>query len=210
MDIPLTPQQQQELDKRTGELPRVVDPRTNAVYVLIPESDYRTSREGLDDESQQRAIRAVGLRNAAGRLDEAICQNPARSASLWGRIFNSRPARLSATRLEFLDTKVVWYDWERLRLAYNAILIGVVLAATHFVGVGEYPLWGLYVIGDAFVANICFCAGPVAEGYLCWFGLDRHRARWMVFLVGIFFAVWFAILEVQRLAVLPPAGGFFS
>ena len=71
MSIQLTPQQQQELDTRAGELPRVVDTRTNAVYVLVPESDYETVREILEDERRQRAIRAVGLRNAVGRMDEA-------------------------------------------------------------------------------------------------------------------------------------------
>jgi hypothetical protein len=71
MPIELTEQQQRALDV-LGEAPaQVVDPRTSAVYVLIPASDYETFRELLDDERQQRAIRAVALRNAARRVDES-------------------------------------------------------------------------------------------------------------------------------------------
>src|SRR5437588_4687816 len=70
MSIQLTSQQQQALDAQEGELPRVVDPRTNAAYVLVPEADYEAVRAILDDERRQRAIRAVALRNAAGRLEE--------------------------------------------------------------------------------------------------------------------------------------------
>jgi hypothetical protein len=71
MPIELTEQQQRALDT-LGEAPaQVVDPRTSAVYVLIPASDYETFRELLEDERQQRAVRAVALRNAARRVDES-------------------------------------------------------------------------------------------------------------------------------------------
>jgi hypothetical protein len=71
MPIELTEQQQRALDT-LGEAPaQVVDPRTNAVYVLIPASEYGTFREVLEDEQEQRAIRAVALRNSARRMDES-------------------------------------------------------------------------------------------------------------------------------------------
>ncbi|HEV3256652.1 MAG TPA: hypothetical protein VG013_07235 [Gemmataceae bacterium] len=70
MSIQLTLQQQQALDTQGGELPRLIDPRTNAAYVLVAEADYEAVREILDDERRQRAIRAVALRNAADRLEE--------------------------------------------------------------------------------------------------------------------------------------------
>jgi hypothetical protein len=70
MTIPLTTQQQMALDARGNEPPRVIDPRTNAAYILDPEGDYEVVRETIDDERRQQAIRAVALRNAAGRLDE--------------------------------------------------------------------------------------------------------------------------------------------
>ena len=71
MNIPLTPQQQQALDAQAvGPLPRLIDPRNNSTYVLVPEADYETVREILEDERRQRAIRELALRNAVGRMDD--------------------------------------------------------------------------------------------------------------------------------------------
>ena len=70
MNIELTPQQQQALDTQEEESPRVIDPRTNTVYVLVPEVDYETIRELLEEERRQQAIHKIALRNAAGRMDE--------------------------------------------------------------------------------------------------------------------------------------------
>jgi hypothetical protein len=71
MSVELTAQQLQDLDNAAGGTPRVIDPRSNTAYVLVTEADYETVREVLDDERQQRAIRATALRNAAGRLQES-------------------------------------------------------------------------------------------------------------------------------------------
>jgi hypothetical protein len=71
MSIQLTPQQQQALDFKGGELPRIIDPRTDAAYILVPETDYEIVREFLKEERRQRAIHAVALRNVVGRMDEA-------------------------------------------------------------------------------------------------------------------------------------------
>jgi PHD/YefM family antitoxin component YafN of YafNO toxin-antitoxin module len=70
MTIELTPQQQQVLDGAQGEPVRVIDPRTQAAFVLIPAAEYEDVREALEDERLQRAVRSVALRNALGRLDE--------------------------------------------------------------------------------------------------------------------------------------------
>ena len=70
MSIQLTPQQQQALDTQEGGLPRVIDPRTNTTYILVPEVDYEAIRELLEDERRQQAIHAVALRNAAGRMND--------------------------------------------------------------------------------------------------------------------------------------------
>ena len=70
MDIQLTPQQQQALDTQAERPPRVIDPRTNATYILVPETDYETMCKLLDEERRQRAIHAVALRNAIGRMNE--------------------------------------------------------------------------------------------------------------------------------------------
>jgi hypothetical protein len=70
MPIELTEQQQQALETLGEAPPRVVNPRTSTAYVLVPEDDYKAVREALEDERRQRAIRAVGRRNAIGRMDE--------------------------------------------------------------------------------------------------------------------------------------------
>jgi hypothetical protein len=69
MSIELTEPQQRAMDAESG-LPRVVDPRTNAQYLLIPAEDFEVIREALKDDRRQRAVRQVGLRNAAGRMEE--------------------------------------------------------------------------------------------------------------------------------------------
>jgi len=71
MSIELTPQQLQVLDSEAGGVPRVVDPRNNIAYVLVTEAEYETVRQVLDDERDQRIIRAIALRNAAGRIEES-------------------------------------------------------------------------------------------------------------------------------------------
>jgi len=69
MTIELTPEQQEALDQGRGPK-RVVNPRTHAAYVLVPEDEYATMRELLEDERREQAIHAMALRNAADRLDE--------------------------------------------------------------------------------------------------------------------------------------------
>ncbi len=70
MDIQLTPQQQQALDTQEERPPRVIDPRTNTAYILVPEVDYEAVRELLEEERRQQAIHATALRNAVGRMNE--------------------------------------------------------------------------------------------------------------------------------------------
>jgi hypothetical protein len=70
MSIQLTPQQQQALDSQKNSPPRVVDPRTNTTYILVPEGEYDSIRELLEDERRQQAIHALALRNAAGRIND--------------------------------------------------------------------------------------------------------------------------------------------
>jgi hypothetical protein len=67
--IQLTEEQKRAVDSAGATPTQVVDPRTSATYVLIPMDDYDTVRKILRDERQQKAIRAVALRNAAGRIE---------------------------------------------------------------------------------------------------------------------------------------------
>lgn len=69
MSIELTEKQQKALNVQTENPPRVIDPRSNAAYYLVPVPDYEAVRELLEEE-QQHAMRAIALRNAAGRTRE--------------------------------------------------------------------------------------------------------------------------------------------
>lgn len=68
MAIRLTEEQQETLDSIEAHPLQVVDPRTNAEYVLIPAREYEAVREIVEDERQQRGIRAVAFRTVARRL----------------------------------------------------------------------------------------------------------------------------------------------
>jgi hypothetical protein len=71
MSIELTPEQQQALDNQGRSPQRVIDPRTDTAYILVPEVEYEAMRELLEDERREQVMHAVALRNAASRLDEA-------------------------------------------------------------------------------------------------------------------------------------------
>ena len=70
MSIYLTPQQLQVLDGEADGPHRVVDRRRNIAYILVTEAEYAAMRAVLDDEREQRTIRSIALRNAAGRAEE--------------------------------------------------------------------------------------------------------------------------------------------
>jgi len=70
MSIELTQQQQYALDAQHEKPLCVLDPRSNETYYLVAAPEYEAVRALLDDERRQKAIRAVGLRNAMGRMEE--------------------------------------------------------------------------------------------------------------------------------------------
>jgi PHD/YefM family antitoxin component YafN of YafNO toxin-antitoxin module len=72
--IPLSDTQLRALDLAGTDALQLVDPRTNAAYVLVRAEDYESVQEVLEDTRQQQAIRAVAMRNAARRTHEqGIC-----------------------------------------------------------------------------------------------------------------------------------------
>ncbi len=70
MTLQLTETQAETLRNETASPLTVRDPFTDTVWYLVSASDYGTVQEILEDERQQKAIRAVGLRNASSRLSE--------------------------------------------------------------------------------------------------------------------------------------------
>lgn len=70
MPLELTERQQKALDLQTDDPPRLVDPRTNATYVLLSIDKYEDLRDILEDERRREAIHSIALRNAVGRMNE--------------------------------------------------------------------------------------------------------------------------------------------
>ena len=75
MPLTLTEDMQRELDARNGDT-RLVDPRTNAEYVLVTAAEYESVREQLEEERFMRAwsrasVAAVGKRLAEDERDPA-------------------------------------------------------------------------------------------------------------------------------------------
>lgn len=68
--IELTEQQQRQLAVASEQPPRVVDPTTKNVYVLLRAEEYESIRDMLEEGRERSAIHAVALRNAVGRMDE--------------------------------------------------------------------------------------------------------------------------------------------
>jgi hypothetical protein len=68
MELVLTEEQQKALD--ASELPRLIDPRTQAAYVLLRENEYEALREIREEEGKLAAIRRIGLRNAILRMED--------------------------------------------------------------------------------------------------------------------------------------------
>ena len=63
MSIELTPEQQHALDNQVSSPQRVVDPRTDTAYVLVPEGEYEATRELLEDERREQVIQVLGSRD---------------------------------------------------------------------------------------------------------------------------------------------------
>ncbi len=99
---------------------------------------------------------------------------PVATERLLGSLVNEDSARL------------VFLAWEKLRILFNVGLVWVTLTLLPNWSWRSIP-WRDY-IGPAILANVCFCAGPCAEGYLTWLGANRQLARWMLFVVGFLFA----------------------
>jgi hypothetical protein len=72
----------------------------------------------------------------------------------------------------------VFLAWEKLRIAYNVSLLFVVVVRISFGA--DMPHLLLKAIG----ANVLYCIGPVAEGYLVCLGVPRLPFRWLLFIFG--------------------------
>ena len=97
------------------------------------------------------------------------------------------------------SAKEVFVAWEKLRIIYNSVLAVISLTAAHawlaFLSIED--LLGLLFQG-AIGANVCFCLGPVIEGYLSLIGINRGKARIGLFVLGTMIASLLAISVLAR------------
>jgi hypothetical protein len=85
------------------------------------------------------------------------------------------------------SAREVFLAWEKLRALYCGVLAAesLLLGIPHL---GRPVFWVLLAYG-AFVANLCFCVGPCAEGYLALLGIDRRAVRWALWGLGLVLAM---------------------
>ena len=90
----------------------------------------------------------------------------------------------------------VFLSWEKLRIAYVAVLALITVLAVGPYGFGHRRLLRLIVEG-AVAANVAYFAGPALETYIRWLGYDRTWPRWVMFVGGTLFSI---VLTVAVLA----------
>jgi hypothetical protein len=89
--------------------------------------------------------------------------------------------------------------WEKMRLAYNIILVIVALCILDWTVLLSSLSW-LYLAQYVFVANLCFCAVPWIEGWGAIAGANRSAVRWLLFVPGTILA---CVLAAGALYSLP-------
>jgi len=99
------------------------------------------------------------------------------------------------------DAMEIFFAWEKLRLAYNALLAIIVLSMA---GKAVIPVL-IHACWAGPIANLMFCAGPVSESYLVWlFGAPRPIARWVVFGLGLAVSIAVTIAAVVEVKMQFP------
>jgi len=124
---------------------------------------------------------------------------PAASKSPWSLLHFADPTPVTRPFLA----------WEKLRIYYNLILLAVALGIASLSPdiFAELPFWVVSIVG-ALGANVCFCAGPVAENYLALVGANRGIVRAVLFGLGCLFACLLTVLAMLWLQVVLLFGNF--
>ena len=102
--------------------------------------------------------------------------------------------------------KHVFFAWEKLRVLYVLALVAVTLSSLPLEAMKRLDVW-IAVAILALGANACYFAGPIAETYLCWFGLRRNIVRSVLFVGGTVFAGLLAYAMLQMPQVSMMVGG---
>lgn len=105
------------------------------------------------------------------------------------------------------DFSDVFFGWERLRVVYNGVLVSLTLLCG-FSSLTVPKFWFTAMFG-AILSNVCFCVGPVIEGYATWlFGRPARWLRWVLFLAGL--SLTAALAGTMILNAFPPKFTIFG
>jgi hypothetical protein len=107
---------------------------------------------------------------------------------------NLPPSESSRSSLHDLLSDAIPY-WERRRLAYNLVLVAVVIGCAVTTwrrfrdGLSFELLLALFVLGV--LANVCYCAAYLADIPIQYFAfrIAWRRNRWMLWATGTLFAM---------------------
>ena len=87
--------------------------------------------------------------------------------------------------------------WERLRVVYNLVLIVIVV----IIAASRRMLWSdhrfpVFLFERVVLANLCFCAGPVIDGYLHLLKIGGRPSRLILFFCGLVLSILITIVSV--------------
>jgi hypothetical protein len=94
----------------------------------------------------------------------------------------------------------LFLTWEKLRLVYNSVLAVETMTLLQMFPPKRANLTTLALLAFACVAaNVCFCVGPVLNGYAHWMGFRHPAVRTGLFIAGMLLAFFLAALVVIKL-----------
>jgi len=97
--------------------------------------------------------------------------------------------------------KRTFLAWEKLRLAYLAILALVTVASFFVIGnvsVGEFIFAAVF---GGILANVCYFAAPMVETYIGWLGFPTRALRIALFALGTGFTALMAVYSIWELSL---------
>lgn len=109
------------------------------------------------------------------------------------------------------ELKAICLSWEKLRLVYNGVLVLESVCLYFLLGMHDWvtPYFYLVVLPVLVViANVCFTLGPAVECYLFFLGFYRSYLRWVLFVPGMLFAIFLALMTLGGMAFGQGMGDF--
>lgn len=105
----------------------------------------------------------------------------------------------SADQTSVSTVKQVFRRWERWRVAYNLALVGLVIASAIAWGDGNsnWTRLAWECVFGAIFANLCYFAGPAADAYLRWLGVNNRVIAPFLFGCGLLFTMALASFTVR-------------